>query len=366
MRLLYLTDRLSDRGGADHHLAQVIGASIAAGHRVTVAFGRDEGGLKVRDGLELRCLRGLSSRVDSSRKLSGFDRLLADADVVHAQNIMNPAALAMAVHHGRTVVTVQDHRVFCPGMGKTLSDGSMCTAVMADEVCSDCIPDGAYRHSTLELTRRRLAALRGAVIVVLSRYMADELAKLGLADTWVLPPWVEIGSQRTDAGSSFLLGGRLVAHKGVIDGWRAWDAADRPLPLVIAGSGPLATELSGARRRGWLDSEDLRIALRRARALLFPGRWQEPFGILGLEALALGTPVVVAESGGTSEWSGTGCLCVPAGDVPAMAGAIARLAEEPDFALELGQAGQAAVGGIFARERIAPRLDQLYDRVAAS
>jgi len=360
VRVLYLTDRLSDRGGADHHLEQVIGASVAAGHRVTVVFGRDEGGLRVPYGVKLHRVRGLSTMVESSRRLAGLGRLLADADVVHAQNIMNPTALAAAARHGRTVVTVQDHRVFCPGPGKTLSDGSACGLAMTDEVCSGCLADDAYRRRTLELTCRRLAALSGATIVVLSRYMAEELEKVGVADALVLPPWIEIGSERSEAGSHFLLAGRLVAHKGVVDGWLAWSAAGRPLPLEIAGSGPLEPELVGAEHRGWLDSGDLRRTLRRSRALLFPSRWQEPFGMLGLEALAQGTPVVVADSGGTADWSGSGCLRVPPGDVPSMTAAIERLARDPAFALELGRAGQAAVGGIFARERIAPMLDDLY------
>ncbi len=101
--------------------------------------------------------------------------MLAANDVVHLQNIMNPTAMAMAVECGHAVVTVQDHRVFCPGQGRTLSDGRPCTVAMTDKACRACVPDDAYRRSTLTLTRRRLDALRGAEIVVLSRYMAEQL-----------------------------------------------------------------------------------------------------------------------------------------------------------------------------------------------
>lgn len=366
MRLLYLTDRLSNRGGADHHLNQVVSAAVEAGHDVTVGFGRDEGGMRIRKDVDLRRVSGLSTRVVSNSRLSGLVPLLAGADVVHAQNIMNPTALAMAVDRDRTVVTVQDHRMFCPGPGMTLPDGSACTAGMADEVCSRCLPDSTYRRRILELSRRRLAALEGAVVVVLSHYMADELERNGVTGVRVVPPWVEIGPRRSEPGLSFALGGRLVEHKGVVDGWLAWCEAGRPLPLVVAGSGPLAIELEGAERRGWLDAEDLSAVLRDSRALIFPSRWQEPFGILGLEALALGTPVVLAQSGGTSDWSGSGCLCVPAGDMPAMTAAIKRLARDPEFALDLGLAGQNAVGEVFVRDRIAPVLDEIYQRLASS
>ena len=366
MRLLYVTDRLSDRGGADHHLSQVIASSVEAGHRVTVAFGRQEGGIAVTDGVEYHRIRGLSAMVESRSRLGEFVGLLAATDVVHVQNVMNPIALALAVENGRTVVTVQDHRVFCPGQGKTLRNGSACTAGMADAVCHDCVPDDSYRRATLELTRRRLAALRGAEVVVLSQYMAEQLEVVGVTGACVVPPWVEIGSVRSDSGSCFVLGGRLVSHKGILDGWRAWRDADQPLPLVVAGSGPLETELTGTELRGWLAPEDVRVALRRARALIFPARWQEPFGILGLEALAQGTPVVVAESGGTADWSASGCIRVPAGDIDAMATAIRRLTAEPEWALELGREGQSAVRDLFARERIEPILGELYHDVALS
>lgn len=366
MRLLYLTDRLSDRGGADHHFSQVVSASIAAGHRVTVAFGRDEGGMAIPGSVDLCRVRGLAARVDSQSRLGGLAPLLGSADVVHIQNLMNPRALGLAVEGGRAVVTVQDHRVFCPGQGKTLTDGSACNRPMDDHLCGDCIPDKAYRRSTLELTRRRLAALRGSHVVVLSNYMAQELKAVGVKGARIVPPWVEVGPQRSEPGTTFVLGGRLVEHKGIMDGWRAWHEADRPMPLVIAGSGPLENELDGAQCLGWLESEELRAELRRARALIFPARWQEPFGILGLEALAQGTPVVVAESGGTNEWSASGCIRVPAGDVPAMTAAIGRLAAEPQYAMELGRQGQSAIGEAFARERIAPKLTELYRRVASS
>ncbi len=366
MRLLYLTDRLSDRGGADHHLAQVMSSAADSGHRVTVAFGRDElGGVAPRFATRRR-VRGLASPVDTGSGLGSLDELLDDADLVHVHNVMNPTALAAVAGRGRVVVTIQDHRSFCPGPGKTLPDGSPCRRVMSDAACRICLADDGYRRRTLELTRRRLDALAGATIIVLSSYMADELAAVGRPDAVVLPPWLDIGPPGFAAGRGFVLGGRLVAHKGVIDGWRAWRRAGRPQPLVVAGAGPLADRLDGADRRGWLDPPALRRMLRGARALLFPARWQEPFGILGAEALAEGTPVIVAGSGGTGEWSSAGCLRVPPGDVNAMADAIRRLDGEPELASALGAAGREAVERRFGRRRIEPRLHDLYRRVVES
>jgi glycosyltransferase involved in cell wall biosynthesis len=364
VRILYLTDRLSLRGGADQHLLQVIASAAASGHRITVACGNVEGGIRLPEGIELRRVRGLAAKVESGSRLGGLAALLDANDLVHIQNLMNPAALRPAVGTGRAVVTIQDHRMFCPGMGKSMPDGSRCEAAMADGPCSVCLPDGDYRERTLELTRSRRDALRGARLVVLSKYMADELELVGLPGAEVIPPWVELGERRDAAGSYLMLGGRLVPHKGVLDGWRAWRASASSLELRVAGEGPLGEGLEGAELLGWLAVSDLRRELRGARALLFPARWQEPFGILGLQALAEGTPVIVAESGGTTEWSDIGCARVAPGDVDGMADAIKWLDDAPGEALRLGRAGQLMVGERFARPALQARLDAVYQQAA--
>ena len=318
------------------------------------------------DGVSTRRLKGLAHRTETGSRLEGLSGLLDGAEVIHVQNVMNPLVLAESVSRRRTVVTVQDHRFFCPGPGKLLPDGSVCGTPMDPEVCRACIADEDYLSRTLHLTRRRLEAIAGARVVVLSQYMADELLRAGCPEVEVIPPWVRAGSRRTRAGSSFLMAGRLVPHKAVLDGWRAWTDAGRPLPLRVAGEGPLAEMIEEAELLGWLDRDQLRHALRGARALLFPSGWQEPFGIVGLEALAEGTPVVVAGSGGTAEWSGDGCLELRHRDVGGMARAIERIAGDPDLALELGERGRRAVAARFGRDKLAPKIDRLYRSVATS
>ncbi len=362
-RVLYLTDRLSLRGGADQHLLQVIGAAVDSGFRVAVACGRRDAEVQLPAAVTVHRMRGLASAVASRRGLGPLDELLAGGDVVHVQNLMNPRALMTAVATGRAVVTVQDHRVFCPGPGRTLPDGSPCGVRMADDACRVCLPDDGYRRRTLELTGARRDALTSARLVVLSRWMAAGLAAAGLPGAAVVPPWIRTGEPRRDPGHGLVLGGRLVHHKGVLDGWRAWRSGGGDHPLAVAGEGPLEDRLDGARRLGWLDRDALDRLLAASRALLFPARWQEPFGILGVEALARGLPVVVADVAGTREWSDQGCLRVPPGDVEAMAEAVGRLVDDPGLALELGEAGRLMVARRFAREGLEPRLWEEYRKV---
>lgn len=358
MRILFLTGRLSPKGGAGWHLVQVMRWAVDSGHEVRLgtAWADREVPLPVAP----ERVRGLGTRAASRVGLAALEGLLRWAEVVHVQNVMNPVALDRVLRELPTVVTVQDHRVFCPGPGRTLPNGERCREPMG-EACAMCLPDPGYREGMLELTRARLRAVRRAwKVVVLSRYMAGELEEAGVRGVEVLPPWVEPGPPREAPGGSVLLGGRLVAHKDPLSAVRAWERAGAPLPLRAAGDGPLATELGAARCLGWLGPERLVEELRSARMLLFPARWQEPFGILGVEALAQGTPVVVADVGGTREWSGAGCLRVPPGDVDAISEAITELARDPLRARRLGEEGRDLVVRRFSKTRIESRLTELY------
>lgn len=363
MRVLYLTDRLSLRGGADQHLLQVVTAAAAVGYEVTVAAGRIDAEVELPRSVTTRRLKGLASSVASAAKLGGLQRLIDEAELIHLQNVMNPAALELTRDHRRRVVTVQDHRIFCPGPGKTLPDGSPCQRRFEESSCRQCLPDAAYCARLCELTQRRLDALRGARPIVLSNYMAEQLALVELEDAAVIPPWIATSTERAQPGNGFLLGGRLVAHKGLDVALRAWKLCGLEEPLRVAGSGRLAATLEGADLLGWLTNEELRSELRRARALLFPSHWQEPFGILGVEALAEATPVILTAGGGTSDWSHRGCIVVPPGDAEAMSRAMNDLAHDSERATRLGEEGRRMVTERFAREGVERRLLTLYEEL---
>lgn len=347
------------RGGADLHFRDIIVAAVAQGMEVTLVVGRVDADTTAPAGVRVVVARGLGRMVADGRRLAALDALLAWADVIHAQNIMNPTALARITETGRAVVTVQDHRVFCPGPGKTLPCGTQCTTSMDHADCSPCLPDTPYRQATKALTAARRDALRGAKRVVLSQYMADELTAVGLPDAKVIPPWVIRVDDSTQPRTGFMLGGRLVTHKACETAWRAWRDANTALPLWVAGDGPLLAQLDGALALGWLSRSALRRQLCQTRALLFPSRWQEPFGILGVEALSCGAPVIAIARGGMKEWAVEGCVLV---ERPSeLQTAIAALANDPHRAAVLGRAGQARVRAMFSQERLAGHLWQLYD-----
>ena len=242
-------------------------------------------------------------------------------------NVVNPAVLEWAAG-ADAVVRVQDHRFFCPGRGKWTADGRVCGDPMGREVCAGCFDDPGYFERTLELTVQRLEPLRRLRLTVLSSYMKRELTQVGVsADQVTVVPPVAYGldrDARADGPPCVLFAGRVVEAKGIRDAISAWRRSGSELPFVVAGTGPLRREIEaeGVEVPGWLDRRRLSAAYRRAAVLVMPSRWQEPFGIVGLEALTLGTPVAAWDSGGVREWHPGGELLVPWGDVDGLARAL--------------------------------------------
>lgn len=304
MRVLHVSDRLTDRGGAYWHLLGVLAKqSRDPDCDVHLAVGRDDGVVPAQ--CHVIELPGLESRTRVRVELA---RLVGELrpDVVHVHTVMNPEALEQA---GRLdgvakVLTIQDHRFFCPGKGKWTEDGEVCAERMSEELCTKCFSDDAYYREISTLTRERFEALQRFRVVVLSNYMKRELGLPAGHGVHVIPPFVHglDANIAPDGPPCVLFAGRLVEAKGVADAMAAWKRSGVELPLVLAGTGTLRDELDGCEVLGWVPHERMAALYRRAAAVLMPSRWQEPFGIVGLEALTMGAPVVAWESGGISEW----------------------------------------------------------------
>jgi glycosyltransferase involved in cell wall biosynthesis len=319
MRILHLNDRLSRRGGADLHLLGVID-DLKSVAQQCLAYGRRDDGLELD--IETASVGGLDARTPRPCSLQELFHSYRP-DVVHVHNVMNPKALVQAADWG-AMMTVQDHRTFCPGRGKQKLDGSVCREVQSKDLCRSCFTEDSYFEEIWDLTQERMDALkRMKAVVVLSDYMKNELIQAGVQkpEIHVIPPFVhglDSGSENTSK-PCVLFVGRLVASKGIQDVVRAWQLAETDLPLVIAGAGPERGKIGapGIEWAGWVGPEELALLYQRAAALVMAPRWQEPFGIVGLEAKHFKLPVVAWESGGIAEWEPE--VLVPWGDVSGLA-----------------------------------------------
>lgn len=245
--------------------------------------------------------------------------------------------------------------------------GSMLRAVRraartADVVHAHWLPAGAVAslagkpvvvtlHGTdVELARRaprlaRFVLRRAAVIVCVSRALAEEARRLGARDVRVIPNGVELPPETGKEADppEVLFAGRLSPEKGVAE----LAAASEGLNLVVAGDGPLRSLLPQA--RGFLPPEQLAELYARAAVVVCPSR-RDGFPVACAEAMAHGRPVVASAVGGLPDMvvDGETGLLVPPRDAAALRAAVDRLLADPDLRRRLGRA---------ARERIAELCD---------
>lgn len=104
-----------------------------------------------------------------------------------------------------------------------------------------------------------------------------------------------------------------------------------------------------------------------ADAVLFPVTWPEPFGLVPLEAMACGRPVVATATGGAAEIlrDGENCLVVPVDDPAALASAVRRLADDAALRATLVAGGHATAARLTQDAWVAAVLrhvDELAER----
>jgi len=92
---------------------------------------------------------------------------------------------------------------------------------------------------------------------------------------------------------------------------------------------------------GTLDREELPDQYRAADVMVFPSTWAEPFGLVPIEAMACGVPVVATGVGGSREFlvDGENCLLFTAGDPSSLVDVIRRLASDPELRAHLVRNG---------------------------
>lgn len=164
-----------------------------------------------------------------------------------------------------------------------------------------------------------------------SRYVAERIRRIYGRESTVIYPPVDVGrfslSDRNDGG--FLVVSALVPYKRVD---LAVEAATREqLPLRVIGDGPERNRLEAmagptVRFEGWVDDAAIERAYASCQALLFPG--EEDFGIVPVEAMACGKPVIAFGRGGAMETviDGLSGLHFPEQTAASLAEAIGRFA----------------------------------------
>jgi len=113
------------------------------------------------------------------------------------------------------------------------------------------------------------------------------------------------------------------------------------------------------------DRAELPALYQDADAVVFPSEWAEPFGLVPVEAMASGTPVVATGTGGSAEFlvHGVNAVLHRPGDPSSLAAAVHRLAGNPALRQHLIEAGLRTAIELDV-ERLTDSIEQWHDHVA--
>jgi glycosyltransferase involved in cell wall biosynthesis len=339
--------------------------------------------------------------LDNPRMREPVRRVLREwqPDVVHSHLIhthLGYGALTMAREAGCGVVfTAHDVMTFCyqkltcfhggPALGGELRDYRAYPA--------KCVPCQRLRFRPGRNRRiRRVLARDVHRFTVVSDELGRAIAANGIrVDRTVhnaisprtsLPEPHEVDAFRARHGLAgkrvIAIGGRLHEQKGVgqLLAMLAHLAPTHPdVRLIVMGKRDVydrefaaqATRLGVADRvvpTGWLDGDELQCAYAATDVFVTPSICFDTFGLVNLEAMEHGKPVVATAFGGSPEVvvdGETGFVANPF-DVPACAGRVALLLDDQVLARRLGTAGRARMLSSFTIERLTDEFLEEYER----
>lgn len=393
MRILQVARYGSVKGGTESYVRALCGGLREAGHEVALAyrFDPDETRPEVRTGVQLAAI---SSRSDAPTAVEAAEvgRMVERLrpDLIHTHNV-DPSWLAPLLAETAPVVqAIHDHRLTCPTGTRywaawkracTVSPGAHC---LAYNLAAHC---GSLRaNATLEPYRRWRAAHRAAGaaprLQVFSDYMRDTLTGAGIDAARILvtpypvpplaaPVWVGDSDPRPVVFAT----GRLTREKGFETLLRAISWVRTGVHVVIAGDGHHRAALERAagtvpsRHRvtlpGWLSGEELAGWYSRAGVVAVPSAWPEPFGIVGLEAMAMARPVVAFAVGGVGQWLADGVtgVAVRPGDERAFGRALDRVLGDEALRERMGTSGRRRAVAEFSLPGHVSTMLEAYDDV---
>lgn len=238
------------------------------------------------------------------------------------------------------------------------------------------------RLASLSDHLRALAACRRFPLqLAISRYMRDELLLNGFNPHRIslcppVPPEGPPTAPSTFSAENHLVfAGQLVRGKGLDVLLKALAEVAVHFRLTVLGDGPervacerLSAKLGLSERVrfvGYVPREQLDAFYAQATAVMVPSVWPEPFGLVGVEAMRRGLPVVAFEAGGVRDWltDGETGFVVPWMDRAAYADRVTALLEDKSLARRLGAAGRAKAAAEFTFTRHIDTLERELNRV---
>jgi glycosyltransferase involved in cell wall biosynthesis len=415
MRVLHLCRRYRDLGGMERYLHDLCRIMLREGHTLCVVHDENTPEDFQISGVRAISVPGVATYHPATNE-AAWRGLSATAeefrpDVVHLHDPANPYTTRRVQDAWPTLIFVQTCGYYClgtkffPPFGRELSalrsppsvgKGLLSRRAESGERRAGSVCDRAFGPACLALAvgcgcatrrpaalargyarvRRELESLRaGHALMVASRYMKSALQVNGIQPSRVrvvplfTAPAAEVPP--VPAEPRLLFVGRLETGKG-IELLLETLALLPDASLAVVGDGRLAPAARALAQRLGLGSRvrflgrragaDLDAQYARARAVVVPSVWPEPFGLVGIEAMARGRPVVAVNRGGIPEWLEHGETGFLAEATPAaLAAALRPVLDDLSLARRLGDHARERCRERFSPEAHWQELSRAYE-----
>ncbi len=375
-------------GGAETHLRNLVKELSARGHSISVVTSRMHGDPEQEQRAGVWIFRvghfasfrktvleisGTAPGRPSREVREGFRAALEQfrPDVVNFHNLwlLGPELISMA--DCRKGVTIHDYWPVCPRRSLIRVNWRICPGPtwLDCRICRLRAPTTwrSFNLCSIEAERDRNRRLLGECdfVVAATQYVSDRVAGiLGIVPTVIhygIRPEVPMPTAKNDL-SYALFAGRITKAKGYNLLEHAFAAEElRGYNLVVAGRGR-PSRLANVNVLGWQSPENLTRIIAQAKCVVVPSIWPEPAGIIILEALRAGIPVVASRVGGIPELLDDGVtgVLVPPGDLPALTAAIHRCFTDNQLQISARRQGPEKIRRGFAIPQTIDRLEEIY------
>ena len=391
MKVLHVNEHLAYKGGVETYLFGLLPRLAARGITPVVAYAEGEEAL--HDPVVHTPSIGTAGFRAERAAFREMEAVLAreQPDVVHIHNVQNIGALQAAFDHGPTVVTTHDYRWVCPANSffyKRTQEvcertcGLGCFTTTLTKRCVTPRPQYAgyfYRRAKWAIKNahrfdRVIAPSQGAR----AKYVASGFGDAALS---VLPYFCDLtpaeSPRPVPETPTITYLGRVASNKGHEYFVDALGHLGEEVQGVMVGS--IGEEDATMLRRraehmgcadrltlhGWASREEVLDLFDRTSVFVFPSLWPETLGIVGIEALSRGVPVVASDLGGVREWciEGETGFPVPPKDARAMADRVENLLADTERLRAFGQRGIDLIHQKFLPEHHVDQLLDLYHAV---
>lgn len=306
-------------------------------------------------------------------------------DIVHAHGWILNSCLSLRLGTTPLVTTLHDYGLRCATKTMIAFDrlDDPCTGPTVPK-CLNCSRNyyGLAKGTPIALglweSRRRLDRV-SMFFPISAAVEAESLAGVSAERICRIPSFVDdavFDEARLTPRPQFLpdgpfavFVGALGEHKGLGLAVSAHRRMRNDLPLVVIGSERADTrDYGGSSTRPvttmtGIHHEQIMASFAAAAVAIVPSRWQEPLGLVAIEAMAAGTPVVATAVGALPDvvrHRETGLVVAP-NDPDELAGALDELIDDPRRAAEYGSAG-ARRAAEYTASAIIPRFINAYHR----